>query len=124
MIPNIYLRTLSDISGDEFTQQVLAKKVIVIIASDYQGPGCVNGKGLYSKHFISFINHEWAIKLECYITLGWKGLQGTNTSLLGLFVSYEDNEVNTAQVYIAQWQIQSQAMYTQNFLEYVFKKVL
>ncbi len=35
MIPNIYLRTLSDISGEEFTQQILAKKVIVIIASDY-----------------------------------------------------------------------------------------
>jgi hypothetical protein len=32
-------------------------------------------------------------KPECYITLGWKGLKWTNTSLLGPFVSYEENEV-------------------------------
>jgi hypothetical protein len=33
------------------------------------------------------------IKLECYITLCWKGLPGTNLNLLGSFVNYEENEV-------------------------------
>jgi hypothetical protein len=32
-------------------------------------------------------------KLECYITLGWKGLKWTNASLLGPFISYEEKEV-------------------------------
>jgi hypothetical protein len=32
-------------------------------------------------------------KLECYITLGRKGLTWTNASLLGSFVSYEEKEV-------------------------------
>ena len=32
-------------------------------------------------------------KLECYITLGWKGLPGTQCSLLGPLVSYEENGV-------------------------------
>jgi hypothetical protein len=26
-----------------------------------------------------FVSYEWANKLECYITVGWKGLLGTNT---------------------------------------------
>jgi len=30
----------------------------------------------YSQHFIFFVTFEWAQK--CYITLGWKGLTGTN----------------------------------------------
>jgi hypothetical protein len=32
-------------------------------------------------------------KIECFITLGSKGLRGTSTSLilLGLFISYEEN---------------------------------
>ncbi len=32
-------------------------------------------------------------KLECYITLGWKGLKWINTTLLDPFVSYEEKEV-------------------------------
>ncbi len=31
-------------------------------------------------------------KLERYITLCWKGLRGTNTSLLYPILSYEENE--------------------------------
>jgi len=30
--------------------------------------------------------------IECYITLGWKGLKGTHTGLLDPFVSCEENE--------------------------------
>jgi hypothetical protein len=44
-------------------------------------------------HFIFFITYEWAHKLECYIILGWNGVRGTKrSSLLGSFVSYEENE--------------------------------
>jgi len=33
-------------------------------------------------------------KLECYITLGWKGLAGDKRSnLMSLFVRYEENKV-------------------------------
>jgi hypothetical protein len=32
----------------------------------------------HSQHFIFFGTYEWANKIECYITLGWKGLKGTN----------------------------------------------
>jgi hypothetical protein len=32
-------------------------------------------------------------KLECYITINWKGLSGRNTSLFVPFVSYEGNKV-------------------------------
>jgi hypothetical protein len=32
-------------------------------------------------------------KLECYITLSWKGLPRTNTSLLGPSVNNEESEV-------------------------------
>jgi hypothetical protein len=34
---------------------------------------------LYLQHFIFLINYKWANNLECYITLGWKGLPVTNT---------------------------------------------
>jgi hypothetical protein len=33
----------------------------------------------YSKCFIFFLTFNWPNKLECCITLGWKGLPGTNT---------------------------------------------
>jgi hypothetical protein len=33
----------------------------------------------YSQHFIFFLKYERPNKLECYITLGWKDLPGTNT---------------------------------------------
>jgi hypothetical protein len=33
-------------------------------------------KGPYSQHCIIFLTYEWA---RGYITLGWKGLPGTNT---------------------------------------------
>jgi hypothetical protein len=36
-------------------------------------------QGPYSQHSIFFLTYEWSNKLECYITLGWKGLPGTNT---------------------------------------------
>jgi hypothetical protein len=32
-------------------------------------------------------------KLENYITKGWRGLEGTNTNLLGALVSYKENEI-------------------------------
>ncbi len=32
-------------------------------------------------------------KPECYITQGWRGLEGTNTNLLGTFISYKENEI-------------------------------
>jgi hypothetical protein len=48
--------------------------------------------GQFSQHFIFFITHEWP-KLDCHITLGRKGWQGTNTLAIGSLVSYEENEV-------------------------------
>jgi hypothetical protein len=37
---------------------------------------------------------NWSKKLECYIGLYWKGLQGKKQSrLLGPIVSYEENEM-------------------------------
>jgi hypothetical protein len=33
-------------------------------------------------------------ELDCYITLGWKGLPGTDTSLLGPSIIYKENEVS------------------------------
>ncbi len=42
--------------------------------------------------FSSRLTHGTS-KLECHITLGWKDLLGTKkSSLLGPFVSYEENE--------------------------------
>ncbi len=38
--------------------------------------------------------------LECYITLGWKGLQGQILSLQGPFISYEKNGTNMLECYI------------------------
>ncbi len=32
-------------------------------------------------------------KLKCFITLDWIDLPGTNSSLLGPFVSYKENDV-------------------------------
>ncbi len=37
--------------------------------------------------------HQWADKLDCYITLDWKGLLGTNTLAYSSFLSHEENEV-------------------------------
>jgi hypothetical protein len=48
--------------------------------------------GIHSPSFSSYIMN-WPIKLECYFKLDWKGLSVTNTNLLGLFVSYEGNEL-------------------------------
>ncbi len=49
----------------------------------------------YSQHFIFFVTYKWAKKLECYITLGWKGVPGDkHFSLLGPVMSYKENEVN------------------------------
>ncbi len=36
-------------------------------------------QGLYSKEVISFISLNRPNKLECYVTLGWKGLARANT---------------------------------------------
>ncbi len=36
-------------------------------------------QGPHSQHFIFFVTYQSANKLECYITLSWKGLPGTNT---------------------------------------------
>jgi hypothetical protein len=32
------------------------------------------GLGPYSQHFNLFVRYTWQNKLECHITLGWKGL--------------------------------------------------
>ncbi len=45
-------------------------------------------QGMYSQHFIFFVTYEWTNKLQCYITLGWKGFPGTKT--LGPFVIYKE----------------------------------
>jgi hypothetical protein len=48
--------------------------------------------GAYSQHFIFIVNHK--LILEYYITLGGKGLPGSNALVYwGLSVSYEENEV-------------------------------
>jgi len=45
------------------------------------------------QHFIFFILLNGQNTLECYITLIWKGLQGTkHSSLLGPFISYKEDE--------------------------------
>jgi hypothetical protein len=40
---------------------------------------------LCSQQFIFFVTYETAQKLECYITLGWKGFPGTKLHLIGPF---------------------------------------
>ncbi len=47
----------------------------------------------YSQYFIFFVTYEWPYKLECYITLGWKGLPGANPLTNQTYVSYEENKV-------------------------------
>jgi hypothetical protein len=48
---------------------------------------------LYSQPFIFFETYKLTNKLECYITLVWKGLPGTKTLAIGpLFISYEENK--------------------------------
>jgi hypothetical protein len=68
----------------------------------------------HSQHFISIVTYEWSNKLECFITLCWKGMQerkslafvpirklqrngiSVNTLTLGLytqhFISFVSNE--------------------------------
>ncbi len=54
------------------------------------------------KHFIFFVTTEYSNKLECYITLGRKGLPGVKHSgLFGPFISYEEL-LQTGKVYQAQ----------------------
>ncbi len=43
----------------------------------------INPREPYSQHSIYFIYFMGTYKLECYITLGWKGLPGTNTLAFG-----------------------------------------
>jgi hypothetical protein len=57
---------------------------------------CVQGKRLawdriHNTSFFCIFNGP--NKLECYITLIWKGFPGKNTSLLGPSIICEENEV-------------------------------
>ncbi len=56
-------------------------------------PGSFGGLGPYSQNFIFFATFKWAQKIERYITLGWIGLPGTNTSFLGPFVCFVENYI-------------------------------
>jgi len=57
-------------------------RIITIVA-------CLEYMPLKSLHFLKNLPN----KLECYITLSRKGFPGTNTSLLGPFIGYKENEV-------------------------------
>ncbi len=48
---------------------------------------------LNSEHFIFFITHYWAKKLECLSQASLSNLVECNISLLGLFISCEENEM-------------------------------
>ncbi len=48
------------------------------------------GLGLYSQHFMFFINYKM---LECQITQDWKNNWGKHPSLLDLLATYWENEV-------------------------------
>jgi hypothetical protein len=60
-------------------------------------PTVNNGQGFaklrYQNITFFYITYEKANKLVCYITIGWKGLPGTNALAYFLFISSEENEV-------------------------------
>ncbi len=49
--------------------------ITAVISFTIQAPGTL---GLYLQRFIFFVTYEWAYKLVCYITVGWKSLTETN----------------------------------------------